>query len=108
MFPVRVAPLGWIKIRWRFFGWSSPGSIAMPRQASVIDVTQQTLLDHVRICSLIDRIVETLIANLEYLVVLACRVDHRLALGCTLGHHLFTQHMLAGVECSHCDCRVRP
>src|SRR6185369_1873777 len=80
----------------------------MPLETHVIDITEHSLLDDVRVSRLVDRVVITLVANLEHALVFSRRINHRLTLIGALRHHLFTEHMLAGVERTDSDLFVRP
>src|ERR1043165_154423 len=80
----------------------------MPLQTHVIDITEHSLLDDVRVSRLVDRIVITLITNLEDTLVFGRGIDHRLTLIGALRHHLFTQDMFTCVERADCDYFMRP
>ena len=58
--------------------------------------------------SLVDRVVVTLITNLQHSVIILRRINHLLALVGRLGHHLFTKNMLTGIQGSNRYWGVRP
>jgi hypothetical protein len=73
----------------------------------VVDLADGAVLDEL-VGLVVERIVGTLVADLEVAPGAACRLDHPLALLDRVGHGLLDQHVLARLEGVDGDLRVRP
>src|SRR5215813_10486890 len=108
MLPIRVAPTARIEIGGRDFFLAPPVAVAVPDQASQVNIAQQSLLDDTVVGGLVDRIVVTLISYLDHSLVSSAGIDHAQAVGLCFGHHLFAEDMFARVETADRDLGMRP
>ncbi len=72
------------------------------------DLAERARLNDAVVARSVERAVVTLIADLEDLAALPGRVAHPLAAGDVPAHHLFAQHVLAGLEAADDEVGMGP
>ena len=104
--PAVVAPGARIEVGRGWLLRAPPGLVAVPGRAHVEDVAQQLRLDHRLVGGLVGGAVEAVVADLQHALGLARLLHHAGAAGDVPGHHLFAQHVFAGLQAGGHDVGV--